>query len=160
ALGFDYVVAFQTDGKDYMRADRPSLYCSAEAFRRSIPAADIECGRLGLAEPLLAQRIEGGVTNLLRELDMLPASQSAADVVSPTMIVNRSYLASQYDGIFYSAKAAGEYVTAGMEIGYVTDYFGERVQTIVADTSGILLLVIGTPPILVGETAAVIGTVE
>ncbi|MEX2594939.1 MAG: hypothetical protein WD426_19395 [Anditalea sp.] len=37
ALGFDHVVIFSTDGKDYMKKDGLSLYCSAEAFKRGIP---------------------------------------------------------------------------------------------------------------------------
>ncbi|WP_116125852.1 succinylglutamate desuccinylase/aspartoacylase family protein [Lewinella sp. IMCC34183] len=160
ALGFDFIVRFNTDGKDYMRPDHPSLYCSAEAFRRGIPAADVECGRLGLAEPLLVDRIAGGVAQVLRTLDMLPAARDTTPVGAPAFITDRSYLEAAQDGIFYPAKRAGEYVTAGMEIGYVTDYFGTRVQTIVADTAGVLLLVIGTPPIRKGETMAVIGQVE
>ena len=160
ALGYDYIVRFNTDGKEYMRPDRPSLYCSAEAFKRGIPAADIECGRLGMAEPLLIQSVERAVHGVLADLNMLPPEAGTDTPSEPAFIMQRSYLEAEADGIFHTTKSGGDYVTAGMEIGYLTDYFGRRTQTVVADTNGILLLVLGTPPVNAGETIAVIGVVD
>jgi len=159
-LGFDYVVRFNTDGKTYMEKNQPSLYCSAEAFKHGIPAIDIECGGLGQTTPLLVEKIEKGVLHMMSELNMLPKS-STTDSVTKNFIINeRFYMEASVDGIFYPAKKSGEFVKKGMQLGYITDFFGEITQQVYAKEDGILLLIIGTPPINKGETVAIIGKID
>ncbi|WP_192349983.1 succinylglutamate desuccinylase/aspartoacylase family protein [Algoriphagus sp. Y33] len=160
SLGFDHVVVFNTDGKDYMKADMPSLYCTAEAFKRGIPSIDIECGRLGIMEQDAVDKVTGSVLNLLDYLGFLPLDAKRVEVESPILISNRIYSASNFDGIFYPAKKAGDYVIKGMKLGHVTDYFGVILQTIYAEEDGLLLMIISTPPVNKGEDVTVIAKVD
>ena len=160
SLKFDHVVVFNTNGKDYMKKDQLSLYCSAEAFKRGLPSIDIECGRLGVADPLLIEKIETGVMSLLKNLEMLPPGKEEDENREPLMITERRYISAGQSGIFYPLKTSGEYVSKGMKLGYITNYFGEEIETVYGTEAGILLLIIGTPPINKGETLVVIGKVE
>ena len=156
ALGFDTVVTFNTDGKEYMKADKPSLYTSAEAFKQGIPSIDIECGRLGILDTEAADEIAQAVLRLLQELSFIPNSE-ASSVRPAILITNRTYAESTRTGIFYPLKKAGDYVVTGMKLGYITDFFGNIQETIYAESEGLLLLILGTPPVNPGETLAVIG---
>ncbi len=158
SLEFDHIVVFNTTEKEYIQEDHPSLYCSAEAFKRGIPSIDIECGRLGKAEPMLIQRVTKSVMNLLKHLEMYEGVSNPQP--TPIIIHDRFYLTSEFDGIIYPQKSSGEYVSKGMNIGYITNFFGETLATLKAPADGILLIILGTPPVNKGETIAVIGKVQ
>ena len=158
SMGFDHIIKFKSTGKDYMKEDQPSLYCSAEAFKRGIPSIDIECGKLGRAEPLLIQKITQSVLHLLAHLGM---TEEASPPIKPHIIVEeRTSLSSPHTGIFYSEKRSGLFVSKGMEIGYITDFFGKTLEKVIAPESGVILYMLGTPPVNTGETLVVIGKVN
>ncbi|WP_299674933.1 M14 family metallopeptidase [uncultured Tenacibaculum sp.] len=160
ALLFDHIVIFKTDGKDYLKKNKPSLYCSAEAFKRNIPSVDIECGRLGMVENEAVLKIEKGILNMLIHLNMKISLEKAIQKNAYLFIENRTYQSSAFDGIYYPFKKSGDYITKGMKIGEITDYFGNTLETVYAKADGIILLTIGTPPIKKGETLLVIGDVN
>jgi uncharacterized protein len=155
ALGFDHIVVFDVPTE---RIDEPSLYCSQEAFHRQIPAVDIECGRLGTVQTQDVEPIVNGVMNLLRYLEMTEGATYSLE--APIMIRDRPSVISPQDGIFYPLKNSGEYVAEGMKVGYITDFFGENPVDVVANASGIILYMIGTPPISKGETVVRIGRIS
>ena len=155
ALGFDHIVVFDVTAE---RINEVSLYCSQEAFHRQIPSADIECGSLGKAETQDVQPIVEGVLNLLRHLDMMKGE--AVSLKSPIIIEERTSVNSPQDGVFYPLKASGEYVAEGMKVGYITDFFGQHQTDVLANASGIILYIIGTPPINQGETVVRIGRIS
>lgn len=156
ALGYDYLVNFNTDGKKYMDKSELSLYCTAEAFKRGIPSIDIECGRLGIVEETAINKIEKSVFSLLRHLKFLPVDRSIVKK-APIEINNRSYFTSKNNGFFYPLKKAGEIVEKGTQLGYSTNYFGETVEKFYATEKGIILMIIGTPPLNKNEDVVVIG---
>lgn len=157
ALGFDRVVIFNTDGKNYMKKEEKSLYCTAEAFKRGIPSIDIECGRLGIMEETAIKKNEQSVINLLEHLNFLAAKSQKKEIRKPSIISNRIYTEAKFDGIFYPEKKAGQEVKKGMKLGYITNYFGEVLQTVYAEDDGLLMLIISTPAINKGESVTVIG---
>jgi len=159
SLGFDHVVVFNTDGKDYMKKDQASLYCTAEAFKRGIPSIDIECGRLGILEQNKVDMVEDAILRLLTHLNFLTGHDKVV-LKSPNVISDRIYTPSSFTGIFYPLRKAGDDVKKGAKLGYLTNYFGEIMQTIYAETDGILLLILGTPPVNKGEDLAVIGKLQ
>lgn len=158
ALGFDYIVNFVTDNETYMQDGEDSLFCSAEAFKQGIPSIDIECGGLGQTDVYLAQRITSGVVNLLRYLGMYEAPTRPNPKC--LTITRRSWINSPFTGIFYPKKSAGNYVYKGMEIGTITDFFGKELGTVQADMDGIILYLLGTPPVNKEETVACLGEVN
>ncbi|WP_420572886.1 succinylglutamate desuccinylase/aspartoacylase family protein [Kordia sp.] len=159
SLLFSYVVVFNTNGKKYMLPEEPSLYCSAEAFKRGIPSVDIECGKLGKSDQGLVSKIEDGVFNMLKHLKMLDQRPIVHQNKSYTFIENRTWQSSNHDGIFYPTKQSGDHVEKGMKLGIITDYFGNTLETVYAEKSGIILIIVGTPPVNKGETIVVIGKI-
>ena len=157
-MGFDHVILFKTTGKDYMKAGFPSLYCSAEAFKQGIPSVDIECGRLGMIEPTFVDQIVLGINKLLRHLDMYPGPDLKDQKVA--YIDERTSMSSASTGFFYPLKASGNYVVKGMKIGYITDFFNQHLEDIHANRSGVILYMLGTPPVNKGETLYSIGVIK
>ena len=157
-MGFDHVVVFRTTGKEYMEEDKPSLYCSAEAFKQGIPAADIECGRLGIIEQYAVEKIVKGIKSMLCHLQM-----TKGDLITTkgTLFIDeRAYMSSSHTGFFYPMKSSGDYVNKGMQIGYITNFFNETLEEVYADASGIILYILGTPPVNKGETLVAIGKID
>ncbi|WP_299549687.1 M14 family metallopeptidase [Seonamhaeicola sp.] len=159
ALLFDYIIVFKTDGKDYVKKDKPSLYCSAEAFKRGIPAVDIECGGLGKSEKEKVLQVENGVLNMMNKLDMTVTNSEVIKKSTYQFVSNRVSQESNHDGIFYASKQSGDYVKQGMTLGVITDYFGNTLETLYAKANGVVLYIVGTPPINTGETLVTIGDI-
>ncbi|MCH2033382.1 MAG: M14 family metallopeptidase [Tenacibaculum sp.] len=157
SLLFENIVVFDTNGKSYMKKSLPSLYCSAEAFKRGIPSVDIECGGLGKAENKSINQIESGVLNLINHLDMTIDTSNPKFNPYYNYINERAYHKSSYNGIFYANKKAGDFVSKGMKVGNITDYFGNIQETINAKSDGIILIITGTPPVNKNETILVLG---
>ncbi|SDM70300.1 hypothetical protein SAMN05421823_1205 [Catalinimonas alkaloidigena] len=152
AMGFDHLVQFRVAPE---RLDEPSQYCSQEAFHRKIPAIDIECGKLGTTSSTELKRIVEGVMGLLRALEMWPGTPQQTP--GQLMIRERYSVDSVHDGIFYPLKQSGEYVQEGMRVGYITDFFGQRLTEVHANATGVILYILGTPPVRQGETIVRIG---
>ncbi|MEM7512968.1 MAG: succinylglutamate desuccinylase/aspartoacylase family protein, partial [Bacteroidota bacterium] len=143
---------------DYMKEGYPSLYCSAEAFKQGIPSVDIECGKLGEADKDLSLKISQAVRSMLARLDMYEG-----EVLTPAksfICTDRFYQSSKYSGIFYPLKESGDYIAKGMKLGYVTDFFGNTLEEVFAGNSGVILYMIGTPPVNKGETLVAIGKMK
>lgn len=155
AMGFDYAIVFNIPKE---RVSKPSLYCSQEAFHRQIPAVDIECGRLGIPGTKEKDIIVSAMFSLLSHLEMLPPKKSIRK--SPLIVDKRAAITSNYTGLFYTDKKAGNKIVKGQKVGYITDFFGEKLEDIVADKSGIILYMIGTPPINKGETLMNVGLID
>jgi len=47
-----------------------------------------------------------------------------------------------------------------MKVGYINDFFGNHLEDIFAITDGIIMYMIGTPPVQKGETLISIGVLE
>jgi predicted deacylase len=159
ALGFDNVVNFNTDGKKYMNASELSLYCSAEAFKRGIPSIDIECGRLGLVEETANLKVEQCVLSMLTSMNFIDNWVNRTDKKQHMIINERTSLSSKKSGIFYPLKKAGDHIEKGTQVGYITNHFGETIEEIVAPDSGIILMILSTPPINVNDDIIVIGKI-
>ncbi len=157
-MGFDHIVRFDATGKDYMQPNSPSLYCSAEAFKRGIPSVDIECGRLGIVEDEMVMKITDGVLSLLKQVGQI----EGIPIPSPglAIITQRSSLSSSGTGFFYPLKSSGDYVKKGMKIGYTTDFFNRKKEDVLAPVDGVILFMLGTPAVNEGETLASFGVMK
>ena len=93
----------------------------------------------------------------MRHLKMLPGT--ATPVEHPVWIEKVVTLSSDHSGIFYPAVDRGDYVEAGMKLGYVTDYLGKTVLEARSPATGVILYVAALPSMKKGETIANIGVV-
>lgn len=151
AFGLDYIVRFP-----FVPNPPTDLrYTGPTAIARGKPAFDVEVGRLGLVEQHNVDRIVDGVLSVMRHLQMIDGAPAAA--VAPWFIDERSNLTADQDGIFYPAVRAGEFVRGGMPLGYITDFYGRRVQEIAASHTGVILGMIASPPVRKGDTLVTIG---
>jgi hypothetical protein len=153
AFGLDHIVM------DRERPNDPaaSVYCSTTATTRGKPAITIESGGLGSTDHESIARIERGVLSVMRHLKIL---QGQAQMVEHPLFIDRNeVLRSTVTGIFYPLVERGHTVAKGTLLGYVTDFFGNRVYELRAPFGGEVLYILGTPPVSQGEPLAMIGRV-
>ena len=136
-----------------------AIYTSAQAVTLGIPSIDIESGELGHTDDRFISPIVDGAFNIMRELDMITGKLKIS--TTPLMINDRSRVYSKHDGIFYADPKVqtGDYISAGTPLGVITDYHGNELETILAPSSGVLLILFGTPPVNKGDNIVVIGRI-
>jgi predicted deacylase len=119
------------------------------------PAIAVEAGHAGTANPEDVDVLVDGIRNVMRHLKMLPGT--AAPVEHPVWIARSTTLTSQYDGIFYPLARPEAYVSKGATIGYVTDYFGNKIWDVASPVSGLIIYIGAVPSMKKGDSVAVIG---
>jgi len=153
AFGLDHIVMDRERPSD----PQNSIYCSTTATTRGKPAITIESGALGQTDHASIARIEWGVMNVMRHLKML---EGPAQLVEHPIFIDRNeVLRSTMTGIFYPLVERGHTVAEGTLLGYVTDFAGKRLHDVRASFSGIVLYILGTPPVSQGEPLAMIGQI-
>jgi predicted deacylase len=153
AFGLDNII-IQTD---FPRDPNDSRYLSNTALTRGKPAAIAEAGYAGTVEPGDVDSLVYGSENIMRYLKMLPGT--ALLVENPVWIEKVVTVTGDQTGIFYPLVRRGAYVSAGMKIGYVTDYFGRTIQDARAPVSGVVLFINAIPTMLKGANLANIGVI-
>ena len=151
ASGFDHIVVDRGRPTDPAR----SVYLSNTAILRGKPALTVESGYLAATDEASIARIERAVAGWLRELKMRP--QGPPPVSAPVWIEKSEVLTSAATGMFYPAVERGHSVAAGTLVGRITDFHGNVLQEVTAPFAGVVLYVLGTPPISKGEPIAFIG---
>jgi predicted deacylase len=151
ASGFDHIIV------DGGRPTDPaqSVYLSNTAILRGKPALTVESGYLAATDEESIGHIERAVAGWLRELGM--RSSGPPPVSAPVWIAKSEVLTSAATGMFYPAVERGHSVAAGTVIGRITDFHGNLLQEVKSPFAGVVLYVLGTPPISKGEPVAFIG---
>jgi predicted deacylase len=80
-------------------------------------------------------------------------------VEHPVWIGQITTVKSDQDGIFYPLAIPEAYVQQGMIIGYVTDYFGNKLADVPAPLSGVVLYICSVPSMKKGDTVANVGEI-
>ena len=76
----------------------------------------------------------------------------------PTQVLEHSaWMRSDHDGLWYPEVKVGDTVKAGQNLGHVTDFLGNTVQTAVASMDGIVLFVVSTLAMNAGDPLLSIG---
>lgn len=145
ALGFDWIMKSEID---FVKG-QPTVYCSKEAVTQGIPTVAIECGKLGGVSQAEVKKINNGLLNLMRSLQLLPGAVETSN--KPLEITKRNYINSEHTGIFYSDCKSGQLIRAGMKLGYITDVKGNLLTTIYSPVDGFIVYQIATPPVNKGE---------
>jgi predicted deacylase len=151
AFGLDHIVIETERPTDPAR----SVYTSNTAILRGKPAISTETGLLGRVDTDGADLAEAGAFNLLRHLHMLPGEPQRVE--HPIWIDRSEVLRSPATGIFHARVQPDQSVARGTLLGVLTDFFGNTLQEIRAPLSGIVLYIVGTPPVSQGEPLGMIG---
>ena len=167
AIRRDMVLAFGLD-TIILSDDRPkdpndSRYLDNTATTRGKPAIAAEAGYAGTVETDDVEALIRGCLGVMHYLKMLPVEAgkpgAAQFVEHPVWIAKVDTVSGEQDGIFYPLVKRGTYVAAGMEVGYVTDYFGKTIQVARAPESGVVLYICAVPTMVKGNVVANIGVV-
>jgi hypothetical protein len=159
SIGRELAVAWGNDGIVIDTA-RPrdrlaSVYTQNTAHLRGKPAITTEDGYLGLPEPGMIQRNYDGVFRLLRYLRMWPGEPGPVD--PPVWYGRTQVLQSPESGVWHPLVRPGQFVPENELLGYLTDYFGERVGEVRAPFAGVMLYVVATPAMGGGEPVGMVG---
>ena len=132
-------------------------YTANTALTRGIQALTTETGQLGQNDSEAIDMCERGVMNLLVHLGMIDGKIIRPDSVY--WLKNSEVLRSPKDGLFSPSVEIGDSVRKGDLIGTLLDYFGDPVEDVCAPFSGMVVLVLGTPPVSEGEPLAMVGEI-
>ncbi|HVO97040.1 MAG TPA: succinylglutamate desuccinylase/aspartoacylase family protein [Bryobacteraceae bacterium] len=153
-LGFDHIVIDKNRPKDAAT----SMYCSNTAITRGKPAVTVESGYLGSTDEKSVRAILSGVENVLRHLNMIDGKPRR--VAKPVYLDPADVLNSPATGILYPRVERNAMVKKGQVLANITDFFGKKLATVKAPFAGVVLYVVATPPITVGQPVACVGRIR
>jgi predicted deacylase len=151
AFGLDHII---------VSADRPqdpaaSRYLENTATTRGKPSITAEAGYAGTVMPDDVDALINGCLNVMGYLHMVDR------VVRPPQHLlwfpKVVTVTGDSTGVFHPLVARDTWVTAGMKLGYVTDYVGRRLYETAAPEAGLVLYINALPTLLKGGTIANIG---
>jgi predicted deacylase len=154
AFGIKHIVEFQwelTDVKD-------AIWGGSAAIAKNIPSIDVEAGGMGIYDTQAIAQIVTGVRRIMAHMgiidEVFPALPEA------NIIIERESINAPEDGAWNPLLDAGKTVQEGDLIGFMTDWYGNRIFEARAPISGLLLLRFESPPTRKGDTLAVIAKIE
>jgi predicted deacylase len=121
------------------------------------PAIAVEAGHAGTVMPEDVDVLVEGSLNVMRHLKMLPGD--AVPVVNPVWIANATLVTSDREGVFHAVVGPEAYVTKGSRLGYITDYFGEKVEDVTSPAAGVVIYVRSIPSLKKGDHLADVGEI-
>ncbi len=118
----------------------------------------VEAGRAGTTEVADLAVLIDGTLNVMRYLKMLPGPVTKS-FEQPLWLSKLTRVKSDYEGIFYPSVVPEGYVHQGMSVGYITDYFGNKIADIPAPVTGVVTLVCSVPTMKKGDSVVNIGEI-
>jgi predicted deacylase len=153
AFGLDHVILQVNSAPSVPGATSISRF----ALDRGKPAIIAEAGHAGTTDAADIDVLIRGCENVMRHLKMLPGA--AIPTQTPLWLRKLMTVKSSQDGIFYSLAVPEAYVQQGMIIGYVTDYFGNKLEDVRSPISGVITYICSVPSMKKGDTVANIAEV-
>lgn len=117
----------------------------ATAATMGVPAIIAEDGGAGHYDAAIAERMLGGLENVLRHLDVIPGG--ARNLPPPRRFARFTWVRTRQAGFFRAAAKVGDELAAGQPIGELVDLFGQTVETVAAPAPGQILFMIVSPAI-------------
>jgi hypothetical protein len=154
AFGLDHIIVSTERPKD----PAASRYLENTATTRGKPSLTAEAGHAGTVETEDVEALVRGCLGVMRYLKMMAGEP--AMVQSPVWVESVLTVTSDQPGIFYPLVKRGTYVAKDMPIGYVTDFFAQKVFEARAPAAGVVLYVCSVPSMTKGGTIANIGVVR
>ncbi len=152
AFGLQYVVPFQWQLSDPSDA----IWAGSAAVALDIPSIDVEAGGMGIVDDEAVAVIEEGFHRILAHMGIIKKIYPTPQ--NQKVIYDRQSIKSPIDGSWVSLKSAGETVSEGELLGYVTNWHGHRVFDARSPKDGMLMLRLSAPPAKAGETLAVVAS--
>lgn len=153
AFGLDHIIIQRQQGAAVPGATSISRF--AEDLGK--PTVIAEAGHAGTTNTEDVDALVRGSENVMRHLKMLAGD--VRPIEHPVWIGQITTVRSGHEGIFYPLVLPEAYVQQGMTIGYTTDYFGNRMEDVIAPTSGVVVYICSVPSMTKGGTAAYIGEI-
>jgi uncharacterized protein len=153
------VLAFGLDHIIVQNFRVPSTSVTITRYAESIgkPAIAVEAGHAGTVHAEDVDVLVQGVWSVMRHNKMLPGAPHPVE--RPIWIARYTGVSSQHDGVFYPLALPEAYVQKGSPIGYITDYFGNKLTDVVSPVNGIILYIGAVPSMKKGDNIANIGEV-
>jgi predicted deacylase len=120
-------------------------------------AIAVEAGHAGTVMPEDVDVLVDGSLNVMRHLRMLPGD--AVPVSNPVWIANATVVASDREGVFHAVVGPEAYVAKGARIGYITDYYGDKVTEVTSPVAGVVIYVRAIPSLKKGDNLVDIGEI-
>ncbi|MEM9623507.1 MAG: M14 family metallopeptidase [Pseudomonadota bacterium] len=152
AFGLEYIVPFQWELKD----PKDAIWAGSAAVAMNIPSIDVEAGGMGIVDDDAVAAIEEGFHRILALMGITQSSYQAPE--NQKVLFDRQSIKSPVDGSWVALKSAGNPVSDGELLGYVTDLHGRRVFDVRSPKDGLLMLRLSAPPVQEGETLVMVAS--
>jgi len=153
AFGLDHIIIWSERPTD----PNSTRYLDNTATVRGKPSIVVEAGHAGTFETDDLNLLVDGTLSTMRALKMLPGEPRFIE--NPVWIEKLSDVLADGPGIWYPLVKRGTYVSAGMKLGTITDYFGKVIAEPRAPVSGVVLHVNAVPSLKKGDNIADLGVV-
>jgi hypothetical protein len=137
------------------RDPKASVYTQNTAHLMGKPSITTENGFLGLPDPEMVWQNYQGAFRLMRYLKMLDGPVELND--RPVWFVRTQVMTSPATGAWLPQVEVGQAVAEGGLLGYVTDFFGDRIAEVRAPFAGVAMYIVETPAITQGEPVSMVG---
>jgi predicted deacylase len=154
AFGLDHVIIQVNTAPAVPGATSVSRY----ALDLGKPSIIAEAGHAGTTDASDIDVLVRGCENVMRHLKMLPGDAPAALTV--VWLRNLTTVKSAREGIFYPLALPEAYVAKGLIIGYITDYFGNKLEDVKSPINGVITYICSVPSMTKGGTVANIAEVS
>jgi predicted deacylase len=133
-----------------------SMYVSNTALLRGKPAISTEVGKLGQSDEDDVITTLRGNLNILKHLDMIEGEPEI--LFESVWVKEYTIIRSEHEvGLYFPLVSRGDHVQQGEVVAYLTDYFGNKLQDVKSPHDGIILYIIATPPMSLGEPMVSVG---
>ena len=153
AFGLDHIIIQKNQGPAVAGATSLSRF----AIDLGKPTVIAEAGHAGTTNAEDVDALVQGAENVMRHLKMLAGE--AKPVEHPVWIGQITTVHSDQEGIFYPLTLPEAYVAQGMRIGYITDYFGNKIEDVSAPVAGVIVYICSVPSMSKGGTVAYVGEI-
>jgi len=153
AFGLDHIIIWRDRPTD-LNATR---YLDNTATARGKPSIVVEAGDAGRVESDDVSLLVNGTLSTMRSLKMLAGDPHPIE--NPVWLDRVADIISDGPCIWFPLVKRGTYVQEGMQVVYVTDYFGKRILEVHAPVAGVVLHINAVPSLKKGDDIANVGVV-
>jgi predicted deacylase len=154
AYGLDHIVIDHTRTKDV----KDSRYTAMTGILRGKPSITTESGALGRTDEASVDIHLRGALSVINHLGIMAAP--SVKVQNPVWIDKSEVLTSPATGVWEPVVDQKDSVVEGSLVGRVKDASGKVIAEVRAPFAGVMLYVVGTPPISKGEPLGFVGRVK